>query len=73
MTDGSPSAEASPSDTIRYRGDETRLKLRVLLESERWTVAGSVVAAFLPGTLAAAALLPDGVVVTAGDPVETLF
>lgn len=72
MTDDGEAGDA-PSDTMRRRGDGSSLTLRVLLETSRWVVAGGVVAAFLLGTLATAAVLPAGALVDAGDPVETLF
>jgi hypothetical protein len=73
MTDDGTEAGDAPSDTMRRRGDGNRLTLRVLLETNRWVVAGGVVAAFLLGTLVTAAVLPAGALVDAGDPVETLF
>ena len=73
MTGDGTEAGDAPSDTMRRRGGGSSLKLRVLLETNRWVVAGGVVAAFLLGTLVTAAVLPAGALVDAGDPVETLF
>jgi hypothetical protein len=63
----------TPGDTMQRRGSGSRLKLRVLLEANRWVVAGGIVVAFFVATLVTAAVLPNPGVLAAGDPVETLF
>jgi len=70
---GSRGSADDPSDTMRRRGTENRLKLWLLLEANRWAVAAVVLAGFVLGTLLVAALVPDRVVLSVGDPVETLF
>jgi hypothetical protein len=69
MTD----TDDAPSDAMRRRGAESRLKLWILLEADRWAVAAGVVAVFFLGVIFAAAILPNRVIVASGDPVETLF
>ena len=64
---------ATPDDTMSSRGGDSRRKRQLLVETNRWVVAGGVVAVFLLGTLATAAVLPNRAVVAGGDPVETLF
>lgn len=71
MADGDE--ENRPDDTMRARGGDSGRKYRVLVETNRWILTGGVVAVFLVGTLVTAAVLPNRVVVAAGDPVETLF
>ena len=73
MTDTDTPADDTPSDTMRTRGDESRLKLWILLEADRWAVAAGVVTVFFCGTIVAATILPNQVIVASGDPVETLF
>ena len=65
--------EAEPSDTMRHRGEEHRAKLWLLLEANRWIVAGVVLAVFFLGTMAVAAVVPNRVLISVDDPVETLF
>ena len=62
-----------PDDTMRARGVDSRRKYQLLVETNRWILTGGVVAVFLVGTLATAAVVPNRAVVAAGDPVETLF
>jgi len=73
MTDADTPADDTPGDTMRTRGDESRLKLWILLEADRWAVAAVVVAVFFAGVISAATILPNRVIVASGDPVETLF
>ena len=72
MSEDTPEND-EPDDTMRRRADENRLKLWVLLEANRWVVAAALLAVFALGTVVAATLLPNRVVVEVGDPVETLF
>ncbi|MFB6252517.1 MAG: hypothetical protein ABEI27_12690 [Halobellus sp.] len=65
-------SESEPDDTMRQRGEENRLKLWILLEANRWVVAGAASAVFFAGVIAAAAIAP-GRLADSGDPVETLF
>ncbi|WP_345786349.1 hypothetical protein [Halobellus salinisoli] len=62
-----------PSDTMRRRGEESRVKLWLLLEANRWIVAGLVVAVFFLGIIAVATVVPNRVLIAVDDPVETLF
>jgi len=55
------------------RGGDSRRKRRLLVETDRWLLAGAIVAVFFLGTLAAATVLPNRAVAAGGDPVETLF
>ena len=66
-------AARGPDETMSGRGGSSRRKQRLLVETNRWLLAGAIVAVFFLGTLAAAAVLPTRTVVRAGDPVETLF
>jgi len=66
-------SDDTPSDTMERRGEESRLKLRILMGANRWVVAGGVVAVFFLGVVLAATVLPNRAVVASGDPVETLF
>jgi hypothetical protein len=69
----SVSSETGPEDTMRRRGEENRLTLWILLEANRWTVAGVTVAVFFAGVILAAMIAPGRMNMSAGDPVETLF
>ena len=73
MTDTDTSSDDTPSDTMQGRGDESRLKLWILMQANRWVVAGGVVTVFFLGVVLAATVLPNQVIVASGDPVETLF
>ena len=73
MSEENASGSDDPSDTMRRRAEESRLKLWMLLEANRWVVAAVVLAAFVAGSVAVASILPSRVVVEVGDPVETLF
>ena len=69
-TDGS-----DPADTITERGAESRLKLRVLMVSNRWVIAGAILAGVGAVLIALGAVDPIGLRarMNASDPVETLF
>lgn len=67
------STDEEPSDTMQRRGEESTLKLWILLEANRWAVAAAVLCVFVLGTLGSAAVLPHRVLLESGDPVETLF
>ncbi len=73
MTDTDTPTEDAPSDTMRRRGEDSSLKLWILLEANRWVVAGVVTGVFFFGMVLAATVLPNQVIVASGDPVETLF
>jgi hypothetical protein len=73
MSEENASGSDDPSDTMRRRAEESRLKFWMLLEANRWVVAAVVLAAFVAGSVAVATILPSRVVVEVGDPVETLF
>ncbi|WP_144903566.1 hypothetical protein [Halobellus captivus] len=62
-----------PKDTMRSRGEENRAKLWLLLEANRWIVAVIIVLVFFLGTLAVASVVPNRVLISVDDPVETLF
>ena len=67
-------AGSAPDDTMSERGGDSRRKRQLLVETNRWFLAGGVVAIFLFGTLATATVVPNmTVAAAAGDPVETLF
>ncbi|WP_049987218.1 hypothetical protein [Halobellus rufus] len=73
MDETRPKDSDEPDDRMRRRGEESRVKLWLLLESNRWVVAGLVVVVFFLGTVAVATVIPNRVLVTVDDPVETLF
>ena len=64
-----------PSDTMRERGERPSWLLYLLLEANRWLVAGVLsVALFLTVVAVGVAHpIPAQTLLTAGDPVETLF
>jgi hypothetical protein len=69
------SDDAEPSDKMRERADESRLKLWLLLDANRWLIAGlflliSFVSLVVLGKLDPA---PLRAAVRSGDPIETLF
>jgi len=73
MDSENTSTNDGPDDTMRRRADESRVKLWILLEANRWVVAAAVLAVFFLGTVVAASILPNQVLVEVDDPVETLF
>ncbi|RLM57644.1 hypothetical protein DVK02_05320 [Halobellus sp. Atlit-31R] len=58
---------------MRRRGTDNRLKLWLLLEANRWVVAAVVLLGILCGIVLMASAVTDRVVLSVGDPVETLF
>ncbi|WP_458186012.1 hypothetical protein [Haladaptatus sp. NG-WS-4] len=66
---------SQPGDTMRERVDESRLKLWVLMEANRWVVAGGVLVAFFLTLLVLGVLDPSPLQQYIGpsDPVDTLF
>jgi hypothetical protein len=67
--------DGEPSDTMRERAGENRVKLWFLLDANRWFVAFIPIAISLVATLAFGVLDPAPLVpaVESGDPIETLF
>jgi hypothetical protein len=65
----------TPSDTLRERAGESRLKLRLLLDADRRLVAGLplVVLFFALVVLGVVDPVPLDAAVESGDPIETLF
>lgn len=62
-----------PADTMRERADQSRLGGWVLLSGDRWVIATAVLGVYGLGVLAAAAFLPERVLIEIDDPIETLF
>ncbi|WP_158055737.1 hypothetical protein [Halorussus halophilus] len=75
--DGSGSAgeESQPGDTMRERADDSSAKLWVLMEANRWHVAGALLLGVFLSMVILGVLDPRGVQqsVAASDPAETLF
>nr|WP_309221747.1 hypothetical protein [Halorussus sp. MSC15.2] len=73
-TDGS-SNDPQPNDTMRERADESRVKLWLLLEANRWSVAGVLLAGLFLALVALGVLDPSPLQrsVAVSDPTETLF
>jgi len=64
----------APSDLLRERADQSRLKLWVLLEADRWLVAGGLVALVFLVLVGAGYLYPAAEnAIRTGDSVDTLF
>ncbi|GGN07474.1 hypothetical protein [Halarchaeum nitratireducens] len=68
-------ADDQPSDTMRERVPENSRKFWVLLNADRWLVAGGIVGAVFVALVAAGLLHPTPVrtLLTDGDPLETLY
>ncbi|MGQ4557070.1 hypothetical protein [Halobellus sp. GM3] len=58
---------------MERRGEKSRIKLWLFLTADRWTVAGVGLLGFFVVLLLVGALVPDRVLLSAGDPVQTLF
>lgn len=71
----SDEADADAADTMRERVDESRLKLRVILEANRLLLAGVLTAAVFFAFVIAVAVLrpPFAQQIASGDTIETLF
>ncbi|SFR58015.1 hypothetical protein SAMN04487947_2511 [Halogeometricum rufum] len=73
--DGESRRDGEPSDTMRERAGENRVKLWFLLDANRWFVA------FIPIVVSLVAMLTFGILdpaplvaaIVSGDPIETLF
>ncbi|RBI61638.1 hypothetical protein DMJ13_13110 [halophilic archaeon] len=68
--------ESQPGDKMRERGSGSQTKLWVLMEANRWVVAGCVLAAVFLALLALGVADPSPLqqfVGPSGDPVDTLF
>ncbi|MFA1611434.1 hypothetical protein [Halobellus rubicundus] len=72
MVEDSSASGSEPDDTMRQRGEESRTKLWILLDANRWVVAGIAVGVFFAGVIVASVLAPAPIG-DAGDPIETLF
>ena len=72
---GDSDGGSQPSDTMRGRADESRLKLWLLLEANRWAVAGTLLAGVFVAMVALGVLDPSPLQrsVATSDPNETLF
>ncbi|WP_458209648.1 hypothetical protein [Haladaptatus sp. NG-SE-30] len=72
---GESDGSAQPGDTMRERVDESRVKLWVLMEANRWVVAGGVLVAFFLTLLVLGIADPSPLEQYIGpsDPVDTLF
>ncbi|WP_321112184.1 hypothetical protein [Halorussus salinisoli] len=73
--DNEPDDDSQPNDTMRERADESRVKLWLLLEANRWAVAGGLLAGVFVAMVALGVLDPSPLQqsVAASDPTETLF
>jgi len=67
--------DSETADTMRERGETSRVKLWLFMEASRWTVAGLLVAAVFVALVGLGSLdpLPLSAVIQSSDPVETLF
>mgnify|MGYP006290093155 CR=1 FL=1 len=71
-----PDGESQPRDTMRERAEENRAKLWVLMEANRWAVAGGVLVAVFVALLALGVADPSPLQQHVGpsdDAVDTLF
>ncbi|WP_435346208.1 hypothetical protein [Haloarchaeobius sp. HRN-SO-5] len=66
-------AHADTDDSIRGRARAPSWKLRILLDANRWVVAGGIALFVFLGTVVAAVVTDGMALLTDGDPIETLF
>ncbi|WP_363464635.1 hypothetical protein [Halogeometricum borinquense] len=72
---GSGSSNDEPSDTMRERAGESRVKLWLLLDANRWVIATIPLVFVFAGIVLFGHLDPEPLIaaVASGDPIETLF
>lgn len=72
---GTSGEDSQPGDTMRERADESSRKLWILMEANRWHVAGALLLAVFISMVVLGVADPRGVQqsVAASDPAETLF